>query len=179
MSLVLPLVQVVLAVALMTSNFLRPFSMERPAWKLPDRQFCYGLNAPATLLAAVPARIADRWLREYYPLDLVVESVIYFLLIGLLWYGVAIEIGGNGRSVLAPITRMRTMSDTLAVIFGATLGVLGPLGTRQVGGTVTYERLVAAPYLIWAAIIIGFYGRDLLACRASSRGEAAAKDLPH
>jgi hypothetical protein len=173
MRLVLPLVQVALAVALMTSNFLRPFSVENPAWTKPDRQFCLGLNAPATLLAEIPVRFANRWFREYYPLDVVVDSVIYFLLIGILWYGVAIEIGGNGRSVLAPMTRMRRMSDTLAVIFGAMLGVLGLLGTRQVGGTVAYVRLVGMPYLIWAGTIMGFYGRDLWVSFGGAQKRAA------
>jgi hypothetical protein len=46
--LVLPLAQVGIAIALTSSNFVRPDSISSPSWTAPDQQFCHGLNAPAT-----------------------------------------------------------------------------------------------------------------------------------
>lgn len=46
---VLPFVQVLVAVALITSNVLRPNPIRNPPFMAPDWQLCAGLNAPATL----------------------------------------------------------------------------------------------------------------------------------
>jgi len=158
---VLPLAQVIIALILTASNSLRPDSLANPAWTKADWQLCGGLNAPATLVGKYPVDIAYLWFSRYYPVNLVVESVIRFSLIWLLWYIVAIEIGGRGLSVLATKSLMRTAVDVLAIVFGAVVGIVGLLVGSQFGN-VFYGRLVSTPYLIWAIVIVGFYGHDLL-----------------
>jgi hypothetical protein len=147
----------------MTSSFLRPFSMESPPWTKPDRQLCAGVNAPATLFAAYPVRIADQWLRSYYPLDLAVEAIVYLSLIGLLWYAVSIEFEGRRLSVLTRTCQMRMVLDIAAVLFAGAVGAAGLFVSGQLGGN--YGRLMSIPYLLWALVIAWFYGRDLWASR--------------
>jgi hypothetical protein len=142
---VLPLVQVAVAVALTTSNRLGPFSIADPTWTKPDRQFCDGLNAPAALIRFFLIRFADIWFPLYYPIEFVLETVVFFLLVGLLWYLVSIEIGGKGQSVLTPKTGIRRAADVLAIIFGAVLAVLGLFVRGQFGVVTAYSNLVAVP----------------------------------
>jgi hypothetical protein len=120
---VLPLIQVVVAIVLTTSNFLRPDTIGRPSWTAPDTQFCDALNAPAALVRFFLLRIADRIFPRYYPVEFVLETIIYFALVGLLWYAVSVEIDAKGQSILAPATRARGTTDVLAMLFGIKLAV--------------------------------------------------------
>jgi hypothetical protein len=158
---VLPLVQVVVAVVLTASNFLRPDTIGDPSWRALDIQFCDGLNAPAALMKFCLMKLSDKWLPGHYPFELSLRTIVYFVLVGLTWYAVGLEIGGNGQSVLTPKTGMRSVADVLAIIFGATLGVAGFLVRRQFGYVSTYSNLVALPYFIWGAAVAVFYGHDL------------------
>ncbi len=169
-----PLLQVIVSAALMTSNLLRPDSWSSPAWKAPDRQICGALNAPATLIAKYPVEIADRLWSRYYPLNLVVELIVYLSLVWLVWYVVSVEMGGKGVSVLTPKTGMRKVSDALVIIFGALLGAAGLWVAGQFPGL--YGRLVSTPYLVWALAVLSFYGHDLWACFRSTRREPAGKE---
>jgi hypothetical protein len=155
----LPLAQVAVAAALMTHNALVPDSLANPAFTKPDWQFCLGLNAPATLVARYPMHILFQSPWPRYPFSAVLELIVRLSLIWLLWYVVSIEIDGRGHSILAPKTRMRKVADVLALAFGVVVGATGQTISSRFD--VNYGRLVAAPYIIWAVVIIGFYGRDL------------------
>jgi len=159
--LALPLVQVVVAAALTMNNLLRPDRLGSPSWTAPDRQFCDGLNAPAALVRFCLIKIADRWLPGHYPIEFVLETIVYLVLVWLVWYIVSIEIGGNGQSILTPKTGKRNETDVLAIIFGGALGLSGLLVRRQFGYVSTYSNLVALPYFFWGATVMLFYGHDI------------------
>jgi len=154
-------VQTAVAIALTTSNRLRPLSVQNPSWTAPDKQFCDGLNAPAALIRALLLRLSDSWLPAYYPIQFVTETFVYFFLVGLLWYLVSIELRGNGQSVLTSKTRARKAADSLTILFGIVLCILGVLVRGQFGAVTTYSNFVAMPYYVWGLAIIGFYGHDL------------------
>lgn len=157
----LPLVQIAVAITLKINSRLRPLSAENPSWTAPDRQFCDALNAPAALVRIFLLRLSDAWLPASYQAEFLLETIVYFVLVGLLWYIVSIEIGGKGQSVLTPKTRARRMADGLVIFFGLMLGILGLLVRGQFGVVDTYSNLVAIPYYIWALVIVSFYGHDL------------------
>ena len=159
----LPLIQTALAIVLTISNHTRPFSVERPTWTAPDKQFCDGVNAPAALLRFLVVRVIDSLFPQYYSVEVVLETVIFLVLIGLLWYAVAIEFEGNGNSVLTPRMRMRRTADAAMMLFGTLLGVVGLIVRGQFGAITIYSNIVAIPYYLWALAIIGFYGHDLWA----------------
>ena len=158
---ILPPVQVAFAIGLTASNFLRPDLIGGPSWTAPDRQFCDALKGPATLVRFFLLRIAARIFPRYYPVEFVLETIIYFALVGLLWYAVSVEIDAKGQSILAPATGARGTTDVLAMLFGVVLMVLGFLVRRQFGLVNLYSNLVAIPYFIWGAVIAMFYGIDL------------------
>lgn len=155
----LPLMQVLLAVALITSNLLRPDPPGDPSWTKPDWQLCLGLNAPASLIAQIALHLRLQWFNPDFPSNIVVDWIVRLPLIWLLWYLVSIEIGGKGRSVLTAETRIPRVADVFAIALGVIVGAQGLYGTRHFPPS--YARLVAAPYLIWAIVLIGFYGHDL------------------
>jgi hypothetical protein len=151
---VLPFVQVALAVALMSHNLIGKESSAHPKWRHADWQICLALNAPASVLADYPADIAYRWFGSHYPLNTIVEWIVRLSLIWSLWFCVAIELRGKGQSILAPKTRMRRAADLMAIAFGLVVGNIGIVVGGQFG-------LLSLPYLIWALVIVGFYGHDL------------------
>jgi len=163
---VLPLMQVVVAVGLMTHNYLAVDSLANPRWRHSDWQFCGALNAPATMLAEYPTDIAYRWLGPYYPLNEIIEWIVRLCLIWLLWYCVAIEMGGRGQSVLASRTRMRKVADFGGMLFGVVLANDSVVLGRQFG-------LLSIPYLLWAVLLVTFYGHDLWTTFGSARRPAA------
>ena len=160
---VLPLAQVAFAAALTTSNLLRPDTAESHSWTAPDKQFCLALNAPVALIVNWLVRGAYAWASSpwSYRIAFALERIVFFALVGLLWYGVSVEIGGGSQSILAPKTRMRRLADLIAVGFGAGLLPLGFYSHRVLGYHSVSGNLVAMLYVLWAATIIGFYGRDL------------------
>ena len=159
--LLLPLAQVLLAVVLVWSNFHQPASFGDPPWAKPDRQFCDGLNAPATLIRVLLVAVADRWWQGGHAVNVFLETSVFFCLVGLLWYLASVEIGGNGRSVLTQRTGFRKAADVCAILYGVIIGVAGSLHSNNLGVLPVYSRLVAIPYLAWAALLVTFYGRDL------------------
>jgi len=162
---VLPLAQVVIAAALTASNRLRPESVSSPTFLKPDWQFCAGMNAPVSLIWDRLTRIEGEWFLEHLLMRVILETIVYLALVGLLWYIVSIEMGGKGESVLTRRTGMRCASDVLAVILGGAVIAMGLAIRRHEFGSVTaYSTLVAVPYFIWGATIVAFYGHDLWAC---------------
>ncbi len=159
--LLLPLAQVLLAVVLVWSNFHQPASFGDPSWAKPDRQFCDGLNAPATLIRSFLVAVSDRWWPGNNTVNVFLETFVFFCLVGLVWYLASVEIGGSGRSVLTQRTGFRRAADLFAILFGVAIGVAGSLHSANLGTLAAYRRLVAIPYLAWAALIVTFYGRDL------------------
>jgi hypothetical protein len=109
-------------------------------------------------------KVADRWFPGHHSLQFVLETIVYFVLVAVLWYVVSVELGGRGQSVLASRTGMRSAADILAIILGAALGLVGFLVRRQFGYVSTYSTLVAVPYFIWGAAIAVFYGHDPWEC---------------
>jgi len=84
----------------------------------------------------------------------------------LLWYCVAIEMGGRGQSVLASRTRMRKVADFGGMLFGVVLANDSVVLGRQFG-------LLSIPYLLWAVLLVTFYGHDLWTTFGSARRPAA------
>jgi|SRR5579859_951887 len=169
----LPFVQTAVAIVLTTSNRLRPLSVQNPSWTAPDKQFCDGLNAPAALIRVLLLRLADSWFPAYYPIQFVTETIVYFFLVGLLWYLMSLELRGNGQSVLTSKTRVRKTVDGLIILFGIALCILGVLVRGQFGAVSTYSNFVAIPYYIWGLAMIGFYGHDLWASFSTARPQTA------
>jgi hypothetical protein len=166
--LVLPLVQVVAAAALTASYFVRRDGTL--AKMQPDIQLCHALNAPATLIKQLFLGTAHAWLPQFYPsVDYVVDTVVYFPLIWLIWYLVSVEIGGAGYSILTPKTRMRGTVDIAAIVFGTMLAVFGLLVCSEFRHVPAYACCLAIPYLIWSLAIVVFYGHDLRASFGAAR----------
>jgi len=158
---------------LTTGNFLRRNPMGKPAFLAPDWQFCAGLNAPAALARDWLIRTTNGW-RWGHP---ILWTILFFLLVWLLWYLVSIEIGGNGHSILTPKTGTRSVADFLLVVCGAAVGIGGLDVRRHLGLPVTYPNLVALLYFLWGAAISVFYGHDLwLSVGAVARERAARAD---
>lgn len=155
---VLPVVQMVLAIGLTMHNFGRPSSFENPAWTKPDRQLCDALNAPAALVRYGLTLVANG-LPNRDPNHMLIETTIYFALVGLLWYAVAIEISGRGQSVLTARSGMRKSADIFGIFFGVVLGAVTAIS--DFGGSAMYIKLAVIAWFAWAAVIVGFYGHDL------------------
>jgi hypothetical protein len=158
-----------LAIGLTMHNFRRPSSLADPAWVKPDRQLCDALNAPAALIRFGLTQLANG-LPNRDPNHMFIETTIYFVLVGLLWYAVAIEISGRGQSILARRSGMRKSADILGIFFGVILGTVTAIS--DFGGSAAYIKLAAITWFIWAVVIVSFYGHDL---RASLR---RAVDVP-
>lgn len=147
-----------IAVALIANNHLRAISVVTPAWTALDVQICDGLNAPAALIRIFLTRFISAWMSLSYSEEFWLETSVYILLIGLLWYTVDLEIS---RSDINGGTTVRRVIDVLATIFGLGLAGLGILVRGQFGAVTTYSNLIAIPYYIWGAVIATFYARNL------------------
>ena len=168
--LILPPVQVVLAIILIVSNRLREQWGSRPAFLAPDLQFCGALNAPATVIWSLLLRLMGIWYWAPLWIEEIVQKLAYLVLIGLLWYAVSIEIGGGGQSVLTSKVRMRSAVDVLLMAFAGCVGASAWLiRSHEFGFVTTYSTLVATPYFLWAVVIAAFYGRDLRLCLRRKR----------
>ena len=154
------MVQVAIAFILRTSNALRADTPSNPSWTEPDLQICDGLNAPVAALIYPAVTSAERLFRHYYPVEFVLNNVIYLLLVWLLWYLVVLEWTNGGRSVLAGRFQWYWAVDGFALAVGVGLVYLGYLIRGQFGGPSTYSTLIALPYVVWGGVIIAFYARD-------------------
>ena len=157
----LPLIQTAIATVLITANRLRPASFQNPRWVAPERQFCDGLNAPAALVRTVIERLVETRFVLDNRLEFVSETIVYVVLIALLWYLVGIEVAGKGKSVLTPKTGFKRAADGIAIFFGTAVALVGLLVVGQFGSPTVYSNLVAIPYYIWGIAIAVFYGHDL------------------
>jgi hypothetical protein len=165
----LPLLQVLLAAALITSNLLRPLSYS--SFTYPERQVCDALNAPVVLVRYYWLRFALREFPHLYAgwAGVIIENIMYIALVGLLWYLVSIEIGGQKEgkvSIIAEKTGMRTAFDLLLISFGIYLGIVSILELYRF---VMWHGVFAIPYFVWAAVIVVFYTRDLWAYQRQKR----------
>lgn len=170
---ILPTVQVLIAAALIACNEHRPAPTGEDTigdsrdFAL-DIQSCWALNAPAAMIARIQRAATHDLLWTHYPLDVVVDLGVLFLLVWLLWYAVAVEITGRGLSVLSPRTGIRRVADVLAIILGAFVVPYADRVTMDV--LAPYQKVLACVYLLWTLAIIGFYGRDLLASFRTTPG---------
>lgn len=161
----LPLLQVLLAAALLVSNFRRPDRIENPAWTKADRQLCDGLKAPAALIRFGVLKATDKWMPNHSVADFVIDTLGYLALVAVLWYFVAKEIVRHlalKRGALARRSPLRNIADCALVLFGIVLVGFGILVRRQFGFPIgAYATVVALPYFIWGIVLAGLYGRDL------------------
>lgn len=160
----LPIVQVLLAVTLTGSNFIRQHSTQTASWRDPDRQFCDALNAPAALVRFFLLKGVDYWLPNHSWIDFSIETIVYFGLVGLLWYSVGIELGGSeGRKPSALVSRIRLggLADAVLVCFGLCIALTSLLVLRQFGAVTSYPIILSIPYFVWGAALVLFYARDL------------------
>lgn len=159
----LPLVQLIIAVALTTSNFVRADSPSNPAWRAPDRQVCDAVNAPAAVVRFGLLKALDRWAPNHVRADFVIETGVYFVLVALLWYGVSVEITRHRQS-RCNLARTRTVSralfDIFFVLFGIAVGTAGQPVRHQFMDVTAYSTFLALPYFIWAVVLVVFYGYD-------------------
>jgi hypothetical protein len=142
----------------------------------PDKQFCDGLNAPATLVRYFIEKAVDKFFPSFLWFNFVLSFVVYFAVVGLTWYFLGAEIDGRNPdrvSALTSRTWSRSFADVLLVLIGTTLAVVGQLVRHQFGGKPSpYSNLVAVPYFVWATILIVFYGHDLWFDRIQRRTSA-------
>jgi hypothetical protein len=134
----LPLLQLTIAVVLTTVNLLRHNSIENPSWVKPEKQICDGINAPATLVRFLLTKIGALEFPTFTRLTFVLEIMVYFVLVGLLWYVVALQVdrktSSNESHALAPSTPIRAILDVLLILFALALMVFGALVRHQFGG---------------------------------------------
>ena len=89
----LPLGQLLVAAGLTTRNLLRPEHISSPTWLYPDKQFCDGLNAPASLIRLFSVIALHRF---PWAFTFAFTMVVYFAAVGFTWYLVSLEISGRG-----------------------------------------------------------------------------------
>lgn len=155
---ILPTIQTALAAAVMAHNPL-PLSVWQYEWQSLDWLICSGVNAPATLVAQRLIDPVIEWLVDHYPVSIVLPVVIRLSAIWLLWYLVAVEIGGRGSSALAQKTRLRKLVDLAAISFA---GYLVASGAPFVNNSSAWTHtLMGMQWILWALVIVGFYGHDL------------------
>jgi hypothetical protein len=165
------------AIAWWASFYCAPISFNWPAWSAPVGQFLIGLNAPAEQIKVYLTRLVWIWSDSNYPNVYIVKTIVFFPLVGLLWYAVSFEAGGKGKSVLTPRTRVRRLADALAGVFGVVLVTTACRIHRRDGylvslrGHIGYPDLTAVLFLIWGVVIAAFYGHDLWACFRPARRE--------
>jgi len=171
----LPLVQTGIAIALTVHNVLRPADWMEFNQKKLDQQICDDLNAPASAVRFLMVSLLKALLDDGHPwLGLFIWTVVYFMLIWLLWYAVCVELGGRGSSVLAQKSGMRKTADALGVVFGVAVFALG-IYTHRYFHPSLYLDLILVPHLVWGALIVWFYGRDLRRALSGARGVVVAE----
>ena len=144
----LPLIQVAVAGGLLVQFVAPPpgyIDYQKTAYLI-----CCALNGPAFLLADIPLQIRHL----LFGWDLFYETAIRLCFVWLVWYAVAIEYEGSGQSVLTSKIRPRGVVDALAVMLGVAVGLGANRGS-------TRPAFFIIMNLVWAAVIIGFYGHDL------------------
>jgi len=116
---ILPLVQTGIAVAMTVSVFSKPESETYVYSEDFGLQLGFALNGPATTLRYILERFAVQFCPASYggyvgtgcyPLAPIFETVIYFMLVWLLWYAVVIEAGARGQSALTSRTGRRGLT---------------------------------------------------------------------
>jgi len=161
----LPVAQTALAVLLMYFNWRR---MPRSAGASLESQISFGINLPAVLLSSNLAKI---WSANYAPWFFF-TYIVYFVLVAVLWYAVAIEASGTGGSTLmgwlVPRGVFRGIADLLLVLLG--LALLYGGSTDLVFGHLRGPELpIPIGLLLWGVSIASFYASDLYRCTTTRR----------
>jgi hypothetical protein len=156
----LPVTQAALAALLMFLNW-----REKP-WTTGTTlasHISYAINAPVLLFTSpLVTFVSDRW-----PMNAALwfffSYVIYCVLVAILWYGVAFEIGGtNGSSLwtlLIPRKALRGIADIALVGIGLLLLCIASLNLISRHNRDSLLMVIGA--LIWGFAIALFYARDL------------------
>lgn len=168
----LPFVQVALATALLVSNLSRPSAAYYQRWARPDAQLSYAINAPAGMLRAWLMGLAEQSglpTHSIHWIEMLVQTVLYILMVFLLWYFVSIELSKtpDRGSSLTRLTPIRGIADLLLIFIGIGIGYFAVLVQRQFGPVSVYSILVSVPYFVWSMGLVSFYCYDLwIYCRA-------------
>jgi hypothetical protein len=157
----LPLVQVVVASALIAANFQRPDTLLSPSWNKPEIQICHGLNAPAALAIHLLREAAYRCVPNPHQVELVLDTIVYVALVWVTWFIVGVQIERRLRSPGTGKASLRGVTDLVAITIGTAIGVVGLLVRHQFGAVTSYSTLLSVPYFLWCAAIVTFYGHDL------------------
>jgi hypothetical protein len=108
-------------------------------------------------------KFRGEWYWEHPLSGIIAESSLFIALVGLLWYLVAVEVSGRGQSVLTSKVRFRSLADVSAMLFGGGLLIMGlNIYWHEFGFPTAYSAAVAIPYIMWALVVVLFYGHDLL-----------------
>ena len=170
--LVLPLIQIALAVTLLAvGHYTRTVVPGREYhYGEPATRMCYAINAPVLVL-----RFAALYLWNAAHLTVssatgAVDIGIFLTGVGLLWYlvGTSIESWRRRRSGMAPPslrTSVRVTVDLCLIILGVSLGLMG-VGTWMLihWGSPLQAALEASLYEIWALALTTICAHDLWSC---------------
>jgi hypothetical protein len=168
-----------LAAVLTLHNLYKPLPAAAPRWMEADRQLCDAINAPAAVARQYIIQLIWGLLPNYASVEIFLETVVYFALVGLLWYLVRVEVHDGFRD--RPLWNHRTLVDLFGLVFGgavvgAGFGVpyLSPPTIFAFLGSRTYSTLVALTWCLWGLVIVLFYATDLRAAwKFSSRVHSA------
>jgi hypothetical protein len=166
MKYVLPSVQMLLAVALLVWTYYWERALMRHAdmpGTPPSFTLLISINAPL----AIPRSLVFRYLPGWW------DEITLILAIGMLWYWVALTIESwqqSRRVCIFAYLPLRVTGDVIALGLGGLLvcGIL--LGHRTLGFPPHSwaDWLLSVPSLclmiLWAAVLIIFFGRDLVDC---------------
>ena len=163
--LVLPLFQMPLAAALtlvaMRSDRLKMWNRYGP----PERMICNGINAPALLPHLAVMQLWER-LRLTYGFSVVyVDLTVFLVLVGVLWYCVGLEIdfrGQTGRGILPARFLWRIIVDLVLVLVGVLFGMWAVVCWFDLRWYSAYVGVLGALLSVWALVLVGTYGRDLI-----------------
>ena len=174
----LPALQVLAAIIALMFNHRRPVSFENPSWVAPERQLCFAVNAPASVVTSSLV-MATGWASRHFPggratfayLECAIDPCLFLVLVAVVWFTVILELSSwhRGRqSIFAARGRVgRRTVDLLLVLYGVGLGVFGVTlrnhMLRYWSEATGYWNAVAVLYLAWAAVLVLFYGYDLWA----------------
>ncbi len=163
---VLPSAQMLLALALLVWTYYWERALMRHAdmpGTPPSFALLISINAPL----AVPRSLVFRYLPGWW------DEITLILAIGMLWYWVALTIESwrqSRRVCIFAYLPLRVAADVIALALGGLLfcGIL--LGHRTLGFPPHswVHWLLSVPSLclmiLWAAVLIIFFGRDLVDC---------------
>jgi hypothetical protein len=169
---VLPAIQIILAAVLLVVGSAQ-HRAERGKdiyYGAPAKRICYALNAPALLFRSAGLAILDASHLASTNLYNVIDSGMFILGVGLLWFfvGAAIESRSKRGDRTALSRSWRLLIDFSLIVLGVAFLLFG-LGAWKLvhWGSVLQGFAEAAIYFLWALALVFISGRDLRLLSAS------------